>query len=204
MARATHVVAVITGQLMGNREDGYMVQGQPQTPEFEHMAVMCLGNLLLGDEGLGPAVARRLLERYEFPSCVDVLDCGVMGFALMDEFERHDYILTVDAVCGTGEEPGTVFTFGPDDIAAPQGVRSAHDTRFADVLSACRLVGFEPVGECIGVQVAELDDTSPHIGLSPQLEAALPLVCETVLATLVRHGVRDIVDKDTGEKVAPR
>ena len=173
-------------------------------PEFEHMAVMCLGNILARDEGLGPAVAKRLLENYEFPPCVDVLDCGVMGYGLMPEFMTYDYILTVDAVQGTGEEPGTVFTFTPEEMADPQGFRGAHDTSFADIIGAARMLGYAPVGECIGVQVADIAYEEASIGLTPAVEAAIPLVCETVLATLWHHGVRNIVDRRTGEHVAPR
>lgn len=193
------------------REHGNVAMSAPfdgelsePAPEFEHMAVMCLGNLLLRDEGLGPTAAKYLLDNYEFPECVDVLDCGVMGYGLMPEFMTYDYILTVDAVQGTGEQPGTVFTFTPEEMADPQGFRGAHDTSFADVIGAAKMIGYNPVGECIGVQVADIGTDEPCIGLTPMVEAALPLVCETVFATLWRHGVRGIVDRRTGEKVAPR
>jgi len=172
--------------------------------EFEHLAVICVGNELLHDEGVGPAVAKRLLEGYEFPENVEILDCGTMGFAIMDEIMTHDYILTVDAVEGTGEVPGTVFTFKPEDIGGPQVSRGAHDTRLIDVLDACRLIGLEPVGECVGVQVSGIDAEEVGIGLSPEVEAAVPLVCETVLAMLCNHGVRGIIDRRTGHEVGPR
>ncbi|NTU89482.1 MAG: hydrogenase maturation protease [Actinobacteria bacterium] len=169
----------------------------------EHIAVMCIGNLLLLDEGVGPAVARMLIDTFEFPAGVDVLDSGTMGMSLLGEFRDYDFILTVDAVDGTGEEPGTVFTFLPEDMADNMVMHGAHDTRFIDVLQASALLGFEPVGECIGVQIENMSPENLVIGLTPKVEAALPLVCETVCAKLYARGVRGIIRKDTGVQVGP-
>lgn len=169
----------------------------------ERIAVMGIGNILLLDEGVGPAVVQALDEQFEFPDNVDILDRGTMGMALIGEMQDYDYILTVDAVDGTGEEPGTVFRFHPEDMADEAVMHGAHDTRFIDVLQALDLLGHRPVGECIGVQVANMSPDKMFIGLTPQVEAALPLLIETVLATLYRHGVRGIIDRRTGLEVVP-
>lgn len=169
----------------------------------ERIAVMCIGNILLLDEGVGPAVAKRLMEGYDFPANVTVLDSGTMGMSLIGDFQEYDYVLTVDAVDGTGEKPGTVFKFMPEDMADNVVCHGAHDTRFIDVLNACRLMGTCPVGECIGVQVENMSPEQLTIGLTPEVEAALPLLCETVFATLYARGVRGISDRSTGEEVGP-
>ncbi len=41
------------------------------------------------------------------------------------------------------------------------------------------------------------------IGLTPQVEAALPLLVQTVLAKLYRRGVRGMLEKATGREVMP-
>jgi len=173
------------------------------TPDTRRIGVFCIGNELLLDEGIGPAAARKLNAEYTFPAGVDVMDRGVMGFALIGEFQEYDYLMTVDAVDGTGEEPGTVFRYSPDDLKADPGNRGAHDTRLSDVLMACELLGCHLDAECIGMQVENMSPDQMVIGLTPKVEAALPLLCETVLAALWQQGVRGIVEKATGREVRP-
>lgn len=166
--------------------------------EGERIAVMCIGNMLMLDEGLGPRVAEELIKRYEFPEGVDVLDSGTMGMSLLADFKHYDFILVVDAVDNTGEEPGTVVRFSPEDIASYTVMHSAHDIRFIDVLEASELLGYRPVGRCIGVQVENMNPVELTMGLTPAVEAAVPLVIQTVLATLADRDVKGIVCKATG------
>jgi hydrogenase maturation protease len=163
----------------------------------QRIAVLCVGNILMLDEGVGPRVAQELLEHYEFPSNVAVLDRGTMGLTLLGEFKDYDTILVVDAVDNTGEPAGTVVSFAPEDIAPYATFHSAHDTRFIDVLQAAALLGYTPSGHCLGVQVANMSPEQYVIGLTPAVEAALPLLMESVLAFLSLRGV-EITDKQTG------
>lgn len=161
----------------------------------EKIAVLCLGNLLAGDDGVGIKVGEWLTEHYLFPETVDVIDAGVMGMALLPHFADHHRILTVDAVEGTGTEPGTVLRFDPDDIATYQGGAGAHDMRFSDVLQAAALLDYQVQGTCVGVQIASLEPGP----LTPAVEAAVPLAGETVAAILVREwGVEGVSPREAG------
>jgi hydrogenase maturation protease len=168
------------------------------------IAVLCVGNLLMRDDGVGPRIAQELMTAYTFPENVEVFDEGCMGLALLPLLESYDYVLTVDAVDGTDAAPGTVVRFKPEDIAAySQAVRSAHDMRFIDVLQAATLLGYTVEGYCIGIQSAEVYLSDPEAGLSPAVAAAVPLAVQTVLATLVCQGVEGIVSQKTGASVVP-
>ena len=78
------------------------------------IAVFCVGNKLMLDDGLGPAVYDALVAGYEFPDNVDVYDLGCLSLDLLDAVRDYDVIVTVDALDGTNAEPGTVFRFEPD------------------------------------------------------------------------------------------
>ncbi len=168
------------------------------------ICVMCVGNILMLDDGLGPEVARRLIERYEFPEGVSVEDCATMGLALVGRFRDYDLVLCVDSVDGTGLEPGTLVRFSPDDIAPRIAFPTAHGTTFWDVVSSARMLGYTGEGECIGVQVECMDPPGCRIGLTPKVEASLPNVMDAVISLLVSRGVRGIVDRESGEEVTPR
>lgn len=155
-------------------------------------AIMCIGNLLMRDEGVGPHCAQLLEQRYRFPDNVDVLDSGTMGMSLLGDIANYDLIVVIDAVDGTGQEPGTVFTFTPDEIARHTVMHSLHDIRFKDVLDAAALLGHQPVGKCVGVQVLDMDPPDFSIGLTEPVEAALPLVMDTAVELLRQGGVEGI------------
>lgn len=84
------------------------------------IAVFCVGNRLMLDDGIGPAVYDELVEHYEIPEGVDLYDLGCMTMKLLNKVDEYDFILTVDAVDGTDSEPGTVFRYKPEDIARTQ------------------------------------------------------------------------------------
>ena len=153
------------------------------------IAILCIGNELMLDEGLGPRIARELLATYEFPESVHVFDMGTMGMSIIPILKEHDFVLTVDAVDNTGQKPGTVFRFNPDDIAPNTVLSSLHDLRFIDVLNAAELLGYKPEGHCIGVQVLNMDPEDLTIGLTEPVEAAVPLVMFAIEQVLEEKGI---------------
>jgi hydrogenase maturation protease len=155
----------------------------------QKIAILCIGNILMMDEGAGPRVAKELSAHYAFPENVEVLERGTMGMALLSDLKRFDLILLVDAVDNTGEPPGTVVTFLPEDIAPYEAFHGAHDTRFIDVLEAATLLGYTPEAHCLGVQIENMSPAEYAIGLTPLVEAAIPFLVECVLSFLARHEV---------------
>lgn len=153
------------------------------------MLVMGIGNILMKDEGVGCRVVEELRARFEFPDNVDLVDSGTMGMGLLNMFRNYDFIITVDAVDGTGYEPGTVVRISPEDIADNQVMHSLHDMRFADVLKAADLIGIRPEGHVIGVQVADMAPQELTIGLSEPVEAALDTAVDAVLSALAERGI---------------
>lgn len=62
------------------------------------VAVLGLGNVLMGDDALGPYAVRLLEARYELPGRVPVLDIGTPGLDLVPYFEGVDALVLVDTV----------------------------------------------------------------------------------------------------------
>jgi hydrogenase maturation protease len=99
-----------------------------------------IGNIFMGDDGFGCAVAEHV-SRCDVPVGVDVVDFGIRGvdlsYALMDGYEVVILIDTVDR----GEAPGTVYLIEPEigDAGAEQPAQSEplmapHDMDPASVL----------------------------------------------------------------------
>jgi hydrogenase maturation protease len=157
--------------------------------EQQRIGIFCVGNILMRDEGVGPWVAAELLRCYDFPPQVEVLDCGVMGMALLADIQRFDVLVVIDAVDATGYEPGAVLRFAPEDIAPHTAFHRAHETRLIDVLEAAALLGFAPETCCFGIQVLDRTPAEFSIGLTPPVEAAVAPLIHSVLDFLAAHGV---------------
>ena len=71
----------------------------------QHITVLGVGNILFTDEGFGVRVIEALLEHYEFPDSVSVLDGGVLGLKLLGVISESDLLIVVDAV-RNGGKPG--------------------------------------------------------------------------------------------------
>lgn len=152
-------------------------------------AVFFVGNKLMLDDGVASAARDELLERYELPENVETFDVGCMSMDMLPYVDDCDFILTVDAVDGTSEEPGTVFRFPPDAMARAAGSRaSLHDLKLADLFDAAMLLGYEADGFCLGMQVENSSPAECTIGLTPKVYAALPLLVEAVAAELFNRG----------------
>jgi coenzyme F420 hydrogenase subunit delta len=74
--------------------------------------VLGCGNVLFGDDGFGPSVARYFQQNFEIPSNVCVIDAGLtvrkILFDIILSDERPRKIIIVDAV-DIGRAPGEVF-----------------------------------------------------------------------------------------------
>lgn len=153
------------------------------------IAVFCVGNKLMLDDGVGPAVYEELHARYDIPDNVELFDVGCLSLNMLDAVRDFDMVLTVDAVDGTDQEPGTVFRFEPDAMARHSGaMASLHDLKLVDLFDAAVLLGYEAQGLCLGMQVENPSPAVITIGLTPKVETALPLLVETVAGELARMG----------------
>ena len=152
-------------------------------------AVFCVGNRLMLDEGIGPAVYDVLKRDYVVPDNVQLFDVGCMSLDMLPYVESCDVILTFDAVDGTYDAPGTVYRFPPDAMARHTGaMASLHDLKLVDLFDSASLLGYEAEGYCLGMRVENMSPSEYAVDLTPRVKAALPLLVETVVAELSRRG----------------
>jgi hydrogenase maturation protease len=143
--------------------------------------VGCVGNVLRGDDGFGPAVAERLSD---LPEGAEVVETGIGGIALLQELLAGcDGLVLIDAV-DRGVEPGTVFLIDPE-VLNGEHVADVHLANPERVLTMAKSMNALPERVLIvGCQPLEVDELEQ--GLSPAVERAV-----TVAAARVEHVVRD-------------
>jgi hydrogenase maturation protease len=147
-----------------------------QASRSPRILVAGIGNVFLGDDGFGVAVARRLARR-ELPGAVDVVDFGIRGMDLAYALQRdYEAVVFVDTA-PRGESPGTVSVIEPE--LEPGDV--AIDTHAMDpvrVLGLARALGRVPSRVVVVACEPELIVHGEHdedlvAELSPPVRAAV-------------------------------
>ncbi len=96
--------------------------------------VLGLGNILMGDEGVGVHVVRKLSEQ-SLPSTIECLDGGTGGFVLLEPLQNADRIILIDAAADDNP-PGTVTRTTPKFSSDYPPTLTAHDIGIKDLLDA--------------------------------------------------------------------
>lgn len=145
------------------------------------IAVLCVGNRLMLDDGVGPAV-HDVLQGRTLPESVDLFDVGCMTMDMVNVVRDYDWIITVDAVDGTDEEPGTLFRYTPDEIEPRAfGMSSLHELRLSDLFEAAFLLGHKAEGVCYGIQVENPSPAYLQEGLTPSVAAKVDELADCVV-----------------------
>jgi hydrogenase maturation protease len=149
--------------------------------------VLGLGNVLMGDDALGPWVIEELLANREFPDGVAVLDVGTPGLDLTPYLADADTILLVDTVKADGP-PGAIRIYSREELLSrpPQARVSPHDPGLTEALLALDFVGCAPrdvvlIGVVPGV-------VAKGIGLTPAVKEAVGQAAAEVVRLLARLG----------------
>jgi hydrogenase maturation protease len=154
-----------------------------------------IGNIFLGDDGFGPAMARRLAAR-PWPRGVDVRDFGIRGLDLAYALAGYDHAVLVDAV-PRGGAPGTLYVIEPTLEADAAAVPEAHGMDPVKVLHLARALGGTPPHTLIvGCEPEplppDLDPTTIVGELSPPILAALA-PAQALVESLIAE-LRDAAD----------
>jgi hydrogenase maturation protease len=137
------------------------------------VAIFGIGNILLGDDGVGPAVARFIDSHFDLDDDVIVEDLGTPSLSLPGYLSDHDAVVFIDAVA-SDQPPGTILRFTREEIMAVEpGIRiSPHEPSINDALILLEFAGSGPRDvTLIGIVPETLEG---GVTLSPRVAAAVP------------------------------
>jgi hydrogenase maturation protease len=144
-------------------------------PAGRRILVAGVGNVFLGDDGFGVALAGRL-ARTVLPAGVDVADFGIRGMDLAFAMPDYDAVVLLDAT-PRGQRPGTLYVIEADTEAVGEGAPDAHGMDPVKVLGMVRALGSEPprtlVVGCEPQTLMTGEEPDIVAQLSPPVRAAL-------------------------------
>ena len=151
----------------------------PQNNDLDSpILVLGVGNLLMGDEGVGVHVLRSL-ECRPIRTNVRLLDGGTGGANLLGEFEKVRSLILVDAT-RDGSPAGTIgYRYRRHSLIGdiPTGL-SAHDFGLKDLFAAAALIEILPELHIFTIAVQSLRPMCTE--LSPEVAAAGEIVGDAI------------------------
>lgn len=142
--------------------------------------VIGVGNMLRGDDGVGPAIIAALAAR-GLPGA-QLMICQGDGLQLMETWKRADRVILIDAVT-SGGKPGTVYRFDADQQALPADL-SFSSTHAFGVVEAIELArALDQLPSRLVIYAIEGQRFAIGTGLSPE----------------VGRGLDDVVGRIVGE-----
>ena len=152
------------------------------------VAVIGLGNVLMGDDGFGPYVAELVEGWYEWPDDVNVVEIGTQGLDLSPYVRGVESLVVVSSV-HRGAPPGTLHRLARAEVLdreipnrEPQLRNSPYEPGIRNLVLTLEFTGGAP--RDVWVLGAEPEDIELTGGLSEPVRAALPRAVEEVVALL--------------------
>jgi hydrogenase maturation protease len=157
-----------------------------ETNKSAHILVLGIGNVLMGDEGVGVHVLRKM-EVEPLPKNVRCVDGGTGSFLLLEPMQEAASVVLIDATVD-GNPPGTLLRLTPRYSSEYPVTLTAHDIGLKDLLDVTYLMG------------GRLDVTLFTISIAaPQLVAVelSPSIAERVdaIAGIIRAEVADLSEQ---------
>lgn len=145
-----------------------------------NVLVLGIGNVLMGDEGVGVHVVRHL-ETLGVPEGVELLDGGTGGFLLLEPMARARRIILIDATLDD-KPAGTVSRLTPRFSTDYPRTLTAHDIGLKDLLDTFYLLGHPVDVVLFAISIASLQEIG--LDLSPAIAERVALIAQLVLHEL--------------------
>jgi coenzyme F420 hydrogenase subunit delta len=145
---------------------------------YPEIVIAGCGNPLFADDGFGPAVIEEM-QNLSLPDNVMIVDAGLGGphfiFTLLDP-EVTKKLIIVD-IADFGAEPGSITKLRVEDLP-PGAYRDAHSWDLSEPLQ--RIKDRVDI-TIIGCQPARVTSPEFELGLSEELQKAIPKTIQVIL-----------------------
>lgn len=149
-------------------------------------AIYGIGNILMGDDGIGPAVVNYLSSNGLLSNDVTLEDLGTPSLDLPNYLAGYDRVIFIDAVAADAPT-GTIRLYSREEIVAtPPGIRiSPHEPTINDALIVLDFAGGAPKEVVLIGVVPQTFDSG--MTLSPAVAGAVPRVAAMVMAEVEKR-----------------
>jgi len=158
----------------GNNAGGSLVKTR-------RAVIIGLGNSILTDDAVGPAVARLVHQRLGDGN-VDLREAAVGGIELVELLEGYDKAVIIDAIKTDGGQVGDCYLLDLDGSKPSHHTGMTHELGLLEGLEFGRRIGLKMPGYLRVYAVEVADPFTFSTEMSAEVQAAVPSVAEHILA----------------------
>jgi len=165
--------------------------------------ILGIGNILFGDEGIGPHLANLIEEKYDFNSkehSVEIIDGGTLAQRLIPIITDYDRVLIIDCVNVDDGEVGDVYSFDFDKV--PDYITwngSAHEVEMLQTLQMIEMMGDLPPVKIVGVIPYVIGENSTFTMTDQVVKASVTM--ENTIINYIKTFDIDVVVKEPNLKI---
>jgi len=148
-------------------------------------AVIGIGNILMGDDGVGIMVLReieKIKDEFNKGQNLSLIDGGTDFFLIIHTLMSYNYTIIIDAL-SLGNTPGSIYSVSFDKVLKwniSQGF-SFHDTNPVSMLKYIHSTDCTPKGCILGI---EPQNIALKVGLSPAVKKSIPKIIRIAIETI--------------------
>jgi hydrogenase maturation protease len=108
----------------------------------QDIAVIGVGNELMGDDAIGPHIVKELMARQVLPEEVLLIDEGRGGMRLVHHIREMEKVLIIDAA-DIGKDPGEFTVFRPEEVESIKDLSGTniHEWDLLKMLELSKMMG---------------------------------------------------------------
>lgn len=144
--------------------------------DFQRQHIVCFGNELHGDDGVGIHIYRRLRQSV-WPQSVGLFNAGILGLNALSMLDSCEFAILVDALASRGR-PGRVHAYVPTIVDAAEEDIS-HEAGIPYLLKAMNvLFKMPPEILIVGIEVQSIKAFCPELSepVRQSIEPAVALI----------------------------
>lgn len=148
--------------------------------------IVCVGNDLVADDGVGHEVHAELKKRM-LPDSIRLKLLGLGGISLIEEFSGEQVLVVVDAV-QFGSRPGEIHSFSWDQLPSSGSHVSCHGIGIREAIEVSLKLYPERtprMAYLVGIEGSCFDQLGR--GLTPEVAASVHLAADRVLSLIENH-----------------
>jgi len=153
------------------------------------LKIIGLGNILRGDDGIGPAVIEELRTvKFTFP--IELIDAGGDAFNILDQMISKQPLILIDCA-RMGEKPGEIVTFKLDQVNLKwaEQIVLLHGFGLSEIYQMAQHLGADAECTIIAVEPKSIEFNT---GLSQEIRMSIPRIIQTVIQESKNYAQKNI------------
>jgi len=147
--------------------------------------IIGIGNVILGDDGIGIQIARALRTEINPSSDLHIDEAQTGGMNLLDCIRGFDKAILIDAVCLTEMAHGQIRRFDVHDIETVHSC-NPHDLSLKEAIDLSRKIGDDALPDTITIIGVNLKQIPTEFSerISPEIQKVIPEVVGMVISEI--------------------